>query len=196
MPRTAEANKLIRDKRAKQILQVALRLFCLEEYEKVPMDRIAKEAHISHGLIYHYFSQKSDILKALLEEAKLKFNAIFEIDEMREKKGYDFFEYLTNFIISTISLGTDYSYYLALILSFKIGSNSRPSFENLDHFKQLEENFVEGQKEGKFAPGNPRDYILCYLYLIYAIVYGSILSNGRNIVPPLNVIMNVLKRSD
>ena len=74
MPRTAEANKLIRDKRAKQILQVALRLFCLEEYEKVPMDRIAKEAHISHGLIYHYFSQKSDILKALLEDAKQKFN--------------------------------------------------------------------------------------------------------------------------
>lgn len=195
MPRTPEANKLIRDKRANEILSVALKLFCLEGYAKVPMDRIAKEAHISHGLIYHYFKQKSDILSALIDEAKQKFNSIFEFETIKDKNGSEFYEHFTNFIISATSLGTEYAYYVALILSLQLGSKFVSNYSDSTHFKILEEKFVEGQKEGAFAPGNPRDYIICYLYLIYSIVYGNILSNSKMPVPPLNVIMNVLKRS-
>lgn len=49
------------------ILTIAMKKFARYGIRKTTIDEIAQEAHISKGLIYHYFSNKEDIFYAVLD---------------------------------------------------------------------------------------------------------------------------------
>ncbi|HWR40518.1 MAG TPA: TetR/AcrR family transcriptional regulator [Patescibacteria group bacterium] len=49
------------------IINTALRLFLLRGYKSVSLTDIAREAGITKGAIYHYFSSKEDMLKVAVE---------------------------------------------------------------------------------------------------------------------------------
>lgn len=61
MPKTKKQNDLIKDERRKQILSTALRSFCSVGFDATKIDDIAKQAGISHGLLYHYFKTKEEM---------------------------------------------------------------------------------------------------------------------------------------
>ena len=63
MPRTAEQNNAIKDKRREKILQSSLRVFANANYDKVAIDDINKASHCSHGLFYHYFVSKEAVFR-------------------------------------------------------------------------------------------------------------------------------------
>ena len=195
MPRTPEANQFVKEKRKKEILLAALKLFCLQGYEHVTMDRISKEAKISHGLIYHYFSKKTEILSELISESRQKFNQIFNLDHIKTLKGTEFFQNFTEFIISAVSLGGEYSYYIALYLNFKISPTLYEDFGSTSYFKELENNFKVAQSEGKFEKGSPKEYLICYFFLLKSITMSAIYSNNKNTIPSAEVILNLFKRS-
>ena len=69
MPRTDEQNQLIKDRRRAKIIRSAIRVFAENGYEKVSVDDITDAANCSHGLFYHYFSNKPAIFNALVNEA-------------------------------------------------------------------------------------------------------------------------------
>lgn len=51
-----------------RILDAALKLFAREGYDATPIKRIAQEAQIAQGLLYHYFESKEDLLRAIFTE--------------------------------------------------------------------------------------------------------------------------------
>ncbi|MFY7855746.1 MAG: TetR/AcrR family transcriptional regulator [Rubrivivax sp.] len=53
--------------RAAQILDVAARLLMQEGFTEVSMERLGREAGISKALVYNYFPNRADLLRALLE---------------------------------------------------------------------------------------------------------------------------------
>lgn len=55
------------DERKKQILDEALELFSNDSYSSIVMDDIAKVCNIARTTLYEYFSNKEDILIALVE---------------------------------------------------------------------------------------------------------------------------------
>ncbi|WP_458127078.1 TetR/AcrR family transcriptional regulator [Paenibacillus sp. Z3-2] len=62
-----EQSKHIREARKNQILKAALRVFAEYGIEGTKMSMIAKAADLSHGLMYHYFASKEELLtKSLL----------------------------------------------------------------------------------------------------------------------------------
>lgn len=67
-------------RRREQLLDVALELFAREGVEKTTVGRIAQEANVSHGLLYHYFSSKEEVLYAIIERFSFlpQLTAIFE----------------------------------------------------------------------------------------------------------------------
>jgi AcrR family transcriptional regulator len=65
-PRKKEDNEQIRELRRKSILEVSLKLFANRGYESTSISQIAKEAHISKGLVYTYFESKEELLKSLV----------------------------------------------------------------------------------------------------------------------------------
>jgi AcrR family transcriptional regulator len=58
--------RLETDERRAQLVEVGLRLFGTRPYDEVSMDDVAREAGVSHGLVYHYFSDKRRLYIAVL----------------------------------------------------------------------------------------------------------------------------------
>jgi len=67
MPRTEEANQLIRESSRKKILDAALRVYARKGKEST-MAEVAGEAGVSQGLAYRYFPSKEAIFVALLRQ--------------------------------------------------------------------------------------------------------------------------------
>jgi TetR/AcrR family transcriptional regulator, fatty acid biosynthesis regulator len=59
--------RLAPEARADQILDVAARLLLAEGFTEVSMERLGREAGISKALVYNYFPNRNDLLRALLE---------------------------------------------------------------------------------------------------------------------------------
>jgi AcrR family transcriptional regulator len=55
------------DKR-RQLLDAAVRVFARKGYHASRVGDIAEEAGVAHGLLYHYFESKADVLEAVFHE--------------------------------------------------------------------------------------------------------------------------------
>jgi AcrR family transcriptional regulator len=68
------------DKR-EQILQAALKLFVEFGFHGTPTSRIAQEAGVSNGTLFHYFKTKDDLVMELFIHIKVNLAACFEFDQ-------------------------------------------------------------------------------------------------------------------
>jgi AcrR family transcriptional regulator len=59
--------RLAPEARAAQILDAAARLLLEEGFTEVSMERLGREAGVSKALVYNYFPNRNDLLRALLE---------------------------------------------------------------------------------------------------------------------------------
>jgi TetR/AcrR family transcriptional regulator, fatty acid metabolism regulator protein len=77
------------DKR-KRILDAAIRVFAERGYHGSRVGDIAEDAGVAHGLLYHYFASKDDVLKTIFVEnwgqLLQRFRAVEETDEPAEDK--------------------------------------------------------------------------------------------------------------
>ena len=68
-PRSLELSEQMKDRSRSKILDAALDLFGHNGYYGTSMDKIAKKAGVSKGLIYTHFSSKEELLKGIMEHA-------------------------------------------------------------------------------------------------------------------------------
>jgi AcrR family transcriptional regulator len=54
--------------RRKQILDAAIRVFADHGYHGARVGDIAEDAGVAHGLLYHYFASKDDVLRTIFTE--------------------------------------------------------------------------------------------------------------------------------
>lgn len=66
-PRSKAQNQAQREETRRQIIMTAFKAFAEKGYSSASMSYIAKEAGISKGLSYHYFSSKEEILQGIIE---------------------------------------------------------------------------------------------------------------------------------
>ena len=69
MPRSPIQNEQMRAESRQKIVSTARRLFAQRGYDRCNVSDIAREAGMSQGNIYWYFSSKEEILKAVLANA-------------------------------------------------------------------------------------------------------------------------------
>jgi AcrR family transcriptional regulator len=62
-----ERTQAVEDKR-RQLLDAAVRVFARKGYHASRVGDIAEEAGVAHGLLYHYFKSKDDVLEAVFHE--------------------------------------------------------------------------------------------------------------------------------
>lgn len=67
MPRTKKQFEKIRENTKRTILEAGLKLFAQKGFYATSISDIAKEAGVSKGLAYNYFSSKSELVEAILE---------------------------------------------------------------------------------------------------------------------------------
>ncbi|MBT3250951.1 MAG: TetR/AcrR family transcriptional regulator [Candidatus Marinimicrobia bacterium] len=68
MPRTKKQFESMREKSRRSIMDSAIKLFATQGYHTTTMEGIAREANISKGLIYNYFSSKETLLSEVIHE--------------------------------------------------------------------------------------------------------------------------------
>jgi AcrR family transcriptional regulator len=79
-PRTPEQFEEMRESRRLKIVEVALKLFALEGYGHVSISRLASEAGISKGLMYHYYKSKDALLAAIIEHGMNEMMELLDIN--------------------------------------------------------------------------------------------------------------------
>jgi AcrR family transcriptional regulator len=55
--------------RREQLLRAAVRVFAERGYHQARVGDIAEEAGVAHGLLYHYFSSKEDVLRTIFRDS-------------------------------------------------------------------------------------------------------------------------------
>lgn len=79
-PRTVEQNKTIRESRKELIQTTALELFARQGISHTTIDQIAREAGISKGLLYHYFTSKEALLEEIISATIHRMYEFFDPD--------------------------------------------------------------------------------------------------------------------
>ena len=78
------------EERRRQILDAAVRVFARSGYHGARVGDIAEEAGVAHGLLYHYFSSKEEVLQTVFSEnwGELleRFRAVEAADEPADEK--------------------------------------------------------------------------------------------------------------
>ena len=105
-PRNPKQFEEIREKSKEKIIYAAFELFSTVGYWSTSISKIAKEAGISKGLMYNYFSSKENLLKAVIGKMVTIIADIFTLDDQAspEEKMHQFFNKLFSHIENNGSL--------------------------------------------------------------------------------------------
>jgi len=80
---------IAQEEKRKQILDAAVRVFARGGYHGSRVGDIAEEAGIAHGLLYHYFASKEDVLHTVFRENWRELLARFEAVEQADEPAAD-----------------------------------------------------------------------------------------------------------
>src|SRR3954447_17207008 len=73
MPKVSEAHL---ESRRRQIIEAAIKCFSHEGFHRATMQDIVREAGLSSGAIYRYFSSKEEIIEAIADERHARERAL------------------------------------------------------------------------------------------------------------------------
>ena len=69
---------IAQEEKRRLILEAAVRVFARKGYHTCRVGEIAEEAGVAHGLLYHYFSSKEEVLETIFRETWTELLAAFK----------------------------------------------------------------------------------------------------------------------
>lgn len=182
MPRLPKEQ--LHEERKKQIIQAAIHVFSRWGVSKAKMSKIADEAGISHGLIYHYFKSKEELFNVLIEQAAK--TSVTEIENLVRHAPGSPLEKIR--LLTEVILDENASPVFMLL------HQARNSEDVPEKAKQLIEQypmeiyvesllplFKEGQETGEIVDGNLKELISTYFTVLSGVM---VLGNGYTIPNP------------
>jgi len=183
----------IRDERKEQIIQSAIKIFSRRGITGTKLSMIAIEAGISQGLLYHYFKSKDELFIHLVERA---------IQESKDglKSVYSLSGTPLEKLKEITQLFHEGQHYFLLIHQARTADGVPEKAKQLiaeysmesyivDTWEPL---FVEGQKIGEFAPGDPRQLISAYFTVISALMTLNIHIDEAYEMPEVDIILRIV----
>ena len=125
-PRTEIQYKEIRNEKVELIMNSALELFAHRGYNTTSISQIAKQAGISKGLMYNYFSSKEDLLKKIIIGGMQRFLDLLQVKDIENVQKQE----LVNFIETNLSLIKINAAYYKLYFSLAFQSSTFNILEN------------------------------------------------------------------
>lgn len=192
MPKTALQNALIREKRKNAIMETALKQFALKGIDNISIDDIAQAMHISHGLFYHYFTDKTDLINAIIEKGKETIGK--NVSELINNNvgGKDFVEELTKFYLSNIQASDSKAYYIYLLLSLNLQKTT--SIEdnwNISYYSYFVKSIEIEQGKGVFTNLPANELITVYFSALEGLAYSRIKYKKTFALPSVEALLNI-----
>ncbi|QQK76961.1 TetR/AcrR family transcriptional regulator [Salicibibacter cibarius] len=163
--------------RKEQIMRAALKVFADNGVKLTKISMIAKEAKVSHGLVYHYFDSKDEILYESIEWGTEENRATQVFNDLNEsgKSPLEKIKAFTQFAFSESDRWVTQSVFR--IMQHLNETNGLP-----DHINELVNNagqfyiealspiFREGQKFGEIIQGDTEELLGIYLTVLSGIM--------------------------
>lgn len=160
---TMPAREEQREQRRQLILEKALELFVKKGYSDTKIGDIAKAAHMSTGLMFHYFNSKEQLYEALVRMGA-------EGTTLPQKLSYDnplaYFEGFLNTLFSYAKENLWVFHMFVLMAQARqsegIPEQIREIAMRVDQVEQSAKIIETGQKQGYFREGDP--YALSFTF--------------------------------
>ncbi|WP_257348808.1 TetR/AcrR family transcriptional regulator [Pseudalkalibacillus decolorationis] len=196
-PRNEEQNKQIKDERREQILQAALKVFSRRGLAATKISKIANEAGLSHGLVYHYFSSKDEIFTMLVERALDGSKMVVDDAIKQNLPPLDQLRWLTEAILKGISDDGAY-FYIIMVQAFTsdavpeqvkamVKSKSPSILEGIIPI------IISGQQAGQIIKDNPTKLAGSYFAFIQGIAIQQVQQTDKLVLPDTELILRMFK---
>jgi AcrR family transcriptional regulator len=96
----ADKSSAVEDKR-RQLLDAAVRVFARKGFHASRVGDIAEEAGVAHGLLYHYFKSKDEVLQAVFHENWSLLVARIESVEETDEPAADQLRHISAIVLRT-----------------------------------------------------------------------------------------------
>ena len=100
MAALADKSSAVEDKR-RQLLDAAVRVFARKGFHASRVGDIAEEAGVAHGLLYHYFKSKDEVLQAVFHENWSLLVARIESVEETDEPAADQLRHISAIVLRT-----------------------------------------------------------------------------------------------
>jgi AcrR family transcriptional regulator len=198
-PRTSRENERIRAQTREKILEAGLKMFALRGYQGAAIGDVAKAAGLSHGLVYHYFKSKEEIL---LELATLAFEGSVNAIRQAAATPGTAWEKISAIAVMLYenAIGGVSSYYFYLMLQAKILASSLPKLARLLGKRAHEYNDIlvplirKGQQDGTVVKEDPVKLAESFWSLVQGLALTGLQAKGvLNFTSP-DIMLNVLRK--
>ncbi|MBM7632376.1 TetR/AcrR family transcriptional regulator [Geomicrobium sediminis] len=176
-PQNKEQLDQKKHERKAQIMRAAIKVFAENGIKLTKISMIAKEAKVSHGLVYHYFTSKDEILYASLDWA------------VEEHKSAKLFQELNDHEVSPLEQIKQFTLFAFTESDTEISNGVFRIIQNLSSTNDLPEHlvqfvekagqfyieslyplFVEGQNSGEIIKGDAEELLGIYLTVLSGIM--------------------------
>jgi AcrR family transcriptional regulator len=196
MPRNLKLNEQMRAESRRKILSTAGALFVQQGFFNVRIADIARQAGMSPGNIYWYFSSKEDILKAIIGDFFAAFEQMLIQAETFPGDARQKLNYLIELQLALFDeLSADFSIYMSILGHGGSDFLRTLGFDTLeigqryqDHLTNILENAIQ---EGVILPQSPLFLSVFY----FSFFNGLLLTYGANwrMLPPQLITQAALR---
>ena len=137
-----------REKR-KQILDAAVRVFADNGYHGARVSDIAEHAGVAHGLLYHYFASKEEVLRTIFAENWGELIARFRAVEETDEPAHEKLEGIAKILLRTWRNDPA----LVTVMVREVARSQHVQFVEVgEAFAIVQRVIEEGQRSGSFRP--------------------------------------------
>ncbi|MFD2043288.1 TetR/AcrR family transcriptional regulator [Ornithinibacillus salinisoli] len=194
-PLNEDQLKDIREERKIQIMNAAMKVFANNGIKLTKISMIAKEAKVSHGLVYHYFNSKEEVLFQSLEWAMetATMEAAFQELNNMPMSPLEKIKHFTTFALSEGNSDV-----------FRVIQHVTKSEDIPQHISELIEQsgkmyleflyplFAEGQETGEIYKGDTQELLETYLNILSGIMSEDLQWWKQNIDQKVNILLRML----
>lgn len=184
-----------RDERREQIKKAALKVFARRGLIGTKMSMIAKEAGISQGLSYRYYSSKDELFIALVKDAMEETAKAFETLGLMHGSPTD---KIRAFTIRMLDGSNRHSFMLIqqVQTSDEVPDKAKEivqQYPTTSFIEQMFPIFKEGQENGEFSKGDPAELLMLYFSVISGLMLLPNGIDGINLQHDVDHLMKILK---
>ncbi|MDR2986925.1 MAG: TetR/AcrR family transcriptional regulator [Nocardiopsaceae bacterium] len=185
-PRTPAAFQRIKDERRVAIMTAALRVFARNGLAATRIADLAAEAHVSQGLLYHYFPNKEALFTAIVEGALRETAALTAGVLQMPGSAWERLEVLCRRMLEGVLENPDYplvtlQVFTSEVVPEEVQAAVRSYGEQT--FRDLIMLIQKGQQEGRVVDGNAAELATAFTAAIQGAALMRLLGGRSNPIP-------------
>lgn len=197
-PINEEQKEQIRIERKNQIMKAALRVFAENGIKLTKISMIAAEAGVSHGLLYHYFKSKEEVLHESLKWAITGSTELFQEVNVLQLSPLEKIKHFTN--IALTEGNSDVFRVIQHILrgKYPVPEQSKELIENSseEYAQQLLPLIIEGQENGEIIQADPQELLELFLTVLSGLLMeGDFEWWNKNMDRKINLLLRMISIS-